>query len=181
LAGSRVDAAAFSSAMKASLALKWSRAFMHLFEVGWRPLILWLCCTDKDIYSVHLQHVPVQIRVSATQHTKVNLWWRKNYGLYGKGKRKSCPCPYHKGIWLHFLTSALDGGECWHHLLATLLPGKKPRTPGIRSGVGPWAYLDVLEKLPLPAGIQTHDRVVRVVFAIPTELFQLLWSVRKLN
>jgi hypothetical protein len=152
---------------------------MHSFEVGWGQLILCLCCADKDIDSVHLQHVPVQIQVFAAQHAKVNLWWRKNYGLYRKGKRKSFPCPYHKGIWLHFfLTSALDGGGC--HPLATLLPGKKPRTHGLQGGVGPWAYLDVLEKLPLPAGIQTHDRAARIVFAIPTELFQLLWAVGKL-
>ena len=77
---------------------------MHSFEVGWGQLILCLCCADKDIDLVHLQHVPVQIWIFATQHAEVNLWWRKNYGLYGKGKRKSHPCPYHKGIWLHFLT-----------------------------------------------------------------------------
>jgi hypothetical protein len=108
---------------------------MHSFEVGWGQLILWFCCADRHIDSVYLQYVPVQIRISTTQHAEVNLWWRKNYGLYGKGK--SCPCPYHEDMWLHFfLTSELDGGECWHHPLATLLPGKKPRTHGTRDGVG---------------------------------------------
>jgi hypothetical protein len=48
---------------------------------------------------------------------------------------------------------------------------------------GPWAYLDVLEQLPLlvHAGIQTQDRAIRTVFAIPTELFQIPWAVTKLN
>ena len=63
-------------------------------------------------------------------------------------------------------------------MLATLLPGMKPRTHGIRGGVGPWAYLGVLEKLSLPAGIKTHERAIRIVFAIPTKLFKLLSVVR---
>ena len=32
-----------------------------------------LLCRYRHIDSVHLQHVPVQIRVSTTQHAEVNL------------------------------------------------------------------------------------------------------------